>query len=191
MSGNHCSCTCFLLGLYKNIKSCWSFSRPHSWSVFLPYINDFPDDVICNIAICAHDTTLDSKCDQASYMWQQLELASGLESDLQDPGLGQEVACCLIVEKTQMVLFDRSNNNDAIDVKIDRSVLGEKSSFKMLWSTFLSKSDWAFYITSIAKTASKKIESLIRSMKFISAEIALYCYKFAIWLCMKYIGIVG
>ena len=124
-------------------------------------------------------------------MWQQLELASGLESDLQDPGLGQEVACCLIVEKTQMVLFDRSNNNDAIDVKIDRSVLEEKSSFKMLWSTFLSKSDWAFYITSIAKTASKKIESLIRFMKFISAEIALYCYKFAIWLCMKYIGIVG
>ena len=48
------------------------------------YINDLPDNVICNIAICADDTTFYSKCDQASDLWQQLELASELESDLQD-----------------------------------------------------------------------------------------------------------
>ena len=41
-----------------------------------------------NIAICADDTTLYSNCDQASDLWQQLELASELESDLQDTGLG-------------------------------------------------------------------------------------------------------
>ena len=41
-----------------------------------------PDDVICNIGISADDTTLYSKCDQASDLWQQLELASELESDL-------------------------------------------------------------------------------------------------------------
>ena len=34
-------------------------------TLFLRYINDPPDDVICNIAICADDTTLYSKCDQA------------------------------------------------------------------------------------------------------------------------------
>ena len=51
-------------------------------TLFLPYINDLPDDVICNIAIYADDTTLYSKCDQASDLWQQLELASELESDL-------------------------------------------------------------------------------------------------------------
>ena len=33
---------------------------------FLLYINDFPDDTICNIAVYADDTTLYSKCDQAS-----------------------------------------------------------------------------------------------------------------------------
>ena len=49
---------------------------------FLLYVNDLPDDVICNNAIYADDTTLYSKCDQASYLWQQLELASALESDL-------------------------------------------------------------------------------------------------------------
>ena len=49
---------------------------------FLININDLPDDAICNIAIYADDTTLYSKCGQASDLWQQLELASQLESDL-------------------------------------------------------------------------------------------------------------
>ena len=43
-------------------------------ALFLLYINDLPDDVICNIAIYADDTTLYSKCDQAFDLWQQLEL---------------------------------------------------------------------------------------------------------------------
>ena len=51
-------------------------------TLFLLYINDLPDNVICNIAIYADDTTLYSKCGQASDLWQQLELASELESDL-------------------------------------------------------------------------------------------------------------
>ena len=50
-------------------------------TLFLLYINDL-SDVICNIAIYADDITLYSKCDQASDLWQQLELASELESDL-------------------------------------------------------------------------------------------------------------
>ena len=60
---------------------------------FVLYINDLPDDVICDIAIYADDTTLYSKCDQASDLWQRLKLASELESDLPDSVLGQEVAC--------------------------------------------------------------------------------------------------
>ena len=35
-------------------------------TLFLLYINDLLDDVICDIAIYANDTTLCSKCDQAS-----------------------------------------------------------------------------------------------------------------------------
>ena len=50
--------------------------------VFLLIINDLPEDVICNITICADDNTLHSKCDQASDLWQQLKLASELESNL-------------------------------------------------------------------------------------------------------------
>ena len=46
--------------------------------LFLLYINDLPDDVICDIAIYADDTTLYSNCDQTSDLWQQLELAPEL-----------------------------------------------------------------------------------------------------------------
>ena len=53
-------------------------------TLFLLYINDLPDDVICDIAIYADYTTLYCKCDQASDLWQQLELASEVESDLRD-----------------------------------------------------------------------------------------------------------
>ena len=36
--------------------------------LFLPYINDLPNDVICDFATYTDDTTLYSKCDQASDM---------------------------------------------------------------------------------------------------------------------------
>ena len=42
-------------------------------TLFLLYIKDLPDDVICDIAIYADDTTLYSKCDWASDLWQQLD----------------------------------------------------------------------------------------------------------------------
>ena len=64
-------------------------------------------------------------------------------------------------EKTQLVSFDQSNNTGAIDVKMDGSVLEEKSSFKMLGLTFSSKLNWGSYIISFAKTASINIGALI------------------------------
>ena len=85
--------------------------------------------------------------------------------------------------KTQLVSFDQSNNTGSIDVKMDGSE--EKSSFKMLGLTFSSKLDWGSYIISIAKTASKKIGALIRSIKFLSAEVALYLCKSTIQSCME------
>ena len=87
-------------------------------------------------------------------------------------------------EKTQLVLFDRSNNNGSIDVKMDGSVFEEKSSFNMLGLTFCSKLDWGSYIIYVAKTASKKIRALIRSMKSLSPEVAIYLYKSTICPCL-------
>ena len=74
------------------------------------------------------------------------------------------------VGKTQLVSFDRSNNTG-------------NSCFKMLGLTFSSKLDWGSYIISITSTASNKIGALIRSLKSLSTEVALYIYKSIIWPC--------
>ena len=95
-------------------------------SLLLLYIDNLPDDVICDIAIYADDTALYSKYDQASDQWQQLELASELESDLQDTvDWGKKWLVDFNAGKTQLVLLGRSNNG-SIDVKMDGSVLKEK-----------------------------------------------------------------
>ena len=155
-------------------------------TLFLLYINDLPDDIIGDIAIYADDT-LYSKCDQAYDLWQQLELASELESDLRNTvDWGRKWFVDVNAGKTQLVSFNRSNNTGTIDWKMDGPVLEEKSSFKMLGLTFSSKLDWGSYITSIAKTASKKIGVLIGSMKFLSPEVALYLYKSTIRPYMEY-----
>ena len=79
-------------------------------------------------------------------------MASELESDLQDTlAWGRKWLADFNAGKTQLVLFDWSNNTDATDVKIDGSVLEENSYFKMLGLTFSSKSDWVSHIISIAK----------------------------------------
>ena len=101
--------------------------------LFLLYMNDLPDDVICDIAIYADDATPYSKCDQASDLRLQLELASQLESDLRDTvGWDRKWLVDFNAGKIQLVSFDRSNNTGAIDVKMDGPVLEEKSCWDCL-----------------------------------------------------------
>ena len=61
---------------------CWSSLKLYSWSYTFPNNDDVDDNRNCNIAIYAGDTTLYSKCDRASDMWQQLELSFEFGSDL-------------------------------------------------------------------------------------------------------------
>ena len=124
-------------------------------TLFILYNNDLPDDVICDIVINADDTTLYSKCDQASDLWQQLELTSELEYDLR--GLvdwGRKWLVYFNAGKSKLVSFDWPNNTGAIDVKRNGSVRNKKSSCKMIGLYFFSKLDWVSYVVSIAKTAS-------------------------------------
>ena len=82
-------------------------------------------------------------------------MASELESNLGDTvDWGRKRLIDFSAGKTQLVSFDWSNTIGTIDLKMDGSVLEEKSSFKMLGLTFSSKLDWGSYITSIAKTTS-------------------------------------
>ena len=80
-----------------------------------------------DIAIYADETILYSKCDQASDLWQQLELASELESDLQDTvDWGKKWLVDFNAGKSQLVWFDGSNNTGSTDVKVDGSVFDEE-----------------------------------------------------------------
>ena len=76
-------------------------------------------------------------------MLQQLEFASQLESDLQDTvDWGRKYLVDFNARKSQLVLFDWSNDTGATDVKMDGPVLEEKSSFKMLGLIFSFKLGW-------------------------------------------------
>ena len=128
-------------------------------SLFLLYINDLPDDFICDIAIYADDTTLYSKYGRASDLWQQLELASKLESDLRDTvDWGKKWLVDFNAGKTQLVSLDRFNNSGSIDVKMDGSVIEEKLSFKMLGLTFSSKLDGVLTLSQLLKLPPRKLE---------------------------------
>ena len=85
---------------------------------------DLSDEFICDFTINVDDNTLYTKCDQASDLWQQLELTSELESS---PGntvdWGKKWLVDFNAGKTQLVSFDRSNNTSSIDVKMDGSII--------------------------------------------------------------------
>ena len=99
--------------------------------------NDLPN-VIYNIAIYADDTTLYSGHDQESDLWQQLQLASELESALRDiADWGRMLLVDFKARKTQLVSFNWSNDTGAIDVKMDWFVTEEKPSLQDAGIDFL------------------------------------------------------
>ena len=72
--------------------------------------------IMLSVTTYADDTTLHTRCDQASVATIRIGFRYWIWS-MRHCGLGQEVACCFLVS------FDQSNNTGAIDVKIDGSVL--------------------------------------------------------------------
>ena len=71
--------------LHKNIQLMWVFLKsPFLDLHFSCYTLIMFLTMLSDIAIYANDTTLYSNCDRTSDLWQQLELASELESDLRD-----------------------------------------------------------------------------------------------------------
>ena len=104
-------------------------------------------------------------------------MASKLESDLRDAvNWDRKWLIDFSAGKTELVWLGQSNKTGASDMKMGGSVLEEKWSFKMLELSFSSKLNWGSYIVAIAKTASKKIETLMRCMKYFSPELALFLY---------------
>ena len=128
-------------------------------TLFLLYINDLPDDVICDIAISADETTLYSKHGRTSDMWQQLESASEIESDIWDTvDWVKKWLADFGPGKTQLLSFDRSNNTGSIDVKMDVSVLEKKSSLRSWGWPYLLNSIGPLTLSLLLKLPPKKLE---------------------------------
>ena len=94
--------------------------------------------------------------------------------------------CRLMQEVAQLFSFDRYHNSSlnyfgAIDVKIDGSVLEEKSSDSETFLYLLN------LIRALASSLLLKLlpRKLVRSMKFLSREAALYLYKSTIQPSME------
>ena len=145
--------------LFKNIQLMLELFKAPFLVLHFSYYNDLADNVICNLpsGILSVATT---RVGCLSWIWS-----------LRHCELGQEMICCFQSWENSTCLLDRSKNTGPIDGRMERSVFEKKSSLKMLEMPFSSKLDWGFKIISIAKTASKKIEALIRSVKFRSINL--------------------
>ena len=116
------------------------------------------------------------KCDCASNFWQQVELASVIESDLgDDKEFHKKWLVDFYAGETLHVSFDFNFNYGVIDLKMHVSLLGEKTYFKIIKDClFLHKVGWGSYIVSIAtKLDSKKIGDFVGFMKFPSFDVDL------------------
>ena len=152
--------------LYKNIQL-----MPQGCSLaptlFLLYINNLPDDVIGNIAIYADDTTLYSRCDQASDLWQQLGLASELECDLRDTvDWGGKCLVDFNVGKTELVLFDQCKNVKCMGLFLRKNHLLRCWG----WRSFLN---WigALTLSLLLKLPPRKLE-----LWFYQLSFSWYCF---------------
>ena len=100
-----------------------------------------------------------SKCNQAFNLWQQLELASELDSDLQDTvNWGRKWLVDFNAGKTELVSFGRSNYAVAIDVKMVCLFL-RKNHFLRCWGC-LSVLDWigSLILSLLLKLSLRKLE---------------------------------
>ena len=86
-------------------------------TLFLLNINDLPD-VICNIAIYADDTTLYSQCDQAFDLCNNKNWLLNLNLNYEALNWGRKWLVGFNTGKTELVLFDQSDNTCVIYVKM-------------------------------------------------------------------------
>ena len=127
-------------------------------TLFLLYINDLPDDVVCGIAIYADYTTLYSKCDQASNLLQELELASEGESDLPDTlDWGSKWLVDFNNWKTHMVSFDQSGN----------TCYWCENGWVCSWGKIF------FWVVLAKKSPSKDMESFFPTFRFVKISILI------------------
>ena len=135
-----------------------------------------------------------TKFDHVSDLWQQQQLASELQSHLQDTvDWARKWLADFNAGKTQLVLFDQPDNIGTIDVKMGEFVLEEKPPFKMLGCLSLLNYIQALTLSLLLKLPPRKLDpwfilwtSFILGLLCISKNLR-YCLA---WNIVLLLGIV-
>ena len=155
--------------------------------LFLVYINDLSDNMICDLAMFADDSSLYSYTDCKSTINTSQNLTDSLGLDLSKVSRwGDRWLVKFNSAKTKLLSVNRYKNPYNFPVSFSHSVLDESPSIRLVGLTLSSNLSWNEYIKSIAKQAAKKVGSLFRARSYLSRETILYLYKSLIRPCMEY-----
>ena len=156
-------------------------------TMFLMFINDLPDNLVCNLVMYADDSTLYSCLDEKSDNQNRLDLVNSLELDLDHiTTWADNWHISINSEKTKVLSINRYKNLDKLSISMSGKSLQESTSFRLVGLTISNELTWNEYINSIAKKASMKVGTLYRARSYLSPECILHLYKSLIRPCMEY-----
>ena len=108
-------------------------------TLFLIFINDLPDHVLCKLAIYADDSTLYSCLGKSSTLFDKVELAANLEYDLRSVvEWGKEWLVTFNSCKTKLLSINHYRDPFLPPVSMDGCDLAENELFYLLGMTFSS-----------------------------------------------------
>ena len=155
--------------------------------LFLLYINDLPDSILCDIAIFADDTSLYSCLEYKPSPCDQSGSATNLQLDLTSVvDWGAQWLVSFNAAKTKLLTISKHKSDNSFPVHMSGAPLPEHDSFKLLGLTFSKDLSWGQYIQSIAKVAAMKVGSFYRARSYLSPEAILHLYKTIVRPCMEY-----
>ena len=134
--------------------------------LFIIFINDLPDNLLCDVTIYADDTTLSVSYSGAE---NRTHFANLLNSDLQGVlDWGSSWKITFNPDKTQLLTISRSKNRNFPPIIMASDQLDELSCLRLLGLDITSSLSWRKHIECLAKANSKKIGCLYRARKYLT-----------------------
>ena len=155
--------------------------------LFLLFINDLPDHIMSKVAIFADDTSIYSCADKKLDEADRITAANEVTSDLAKvSSWGKDWLVNFNTKKTHLLSVNNYKNTHDAPISMDENNLTEDESIRLLGLSISSNLSWSDYISSIAKSSSRKVGSLFRARRSLSPEAILHLYKATIRPCMEY-----
>ena len=153
-------------------------------SLLLKYINDLIGQTTNPTHCYADDSTLHGK---PSLPNNRNNVASSITLDLDKLNKwGSQNLVSFNANKTQCCLISKSKNKNLPDILFGSNTPKMCDSLSMLGVSVASDLSWNEHISSVAKSAAKKIGFLFRSKRFFTPLHLLTVYKAQIRPCLEY-----